>query len=87
MADNTPTLRIENMTKWYGDNEVLKDASLSINKGELKVLMGPSGGGKSTFLQCINFLVKPDRGRIWLDGTEIVRARKKEIYNYRQKVG
>jgi polar amino acid transport system ATP-binding protein len=87
MTDKIPTLRIENMTKRYGDKEVLKDASLSINKGELKVLIGPSGGGKSTFLQCINFLVKPDRGRIWLDGREIVRARKKEIYGYRQKVG
>ncbi len=87
MTDKTPTLRIENMTKRYGDKEVLKDASLSINKGELKVLIGPSGGGKSTFLQCINFLVKPDRGRIWLDGKEIIRARKKEIYEYRQKVG
>jgi polar amino acid transport system ATP-binding protein len=87
MVDTLPILRIENMTKWYGDNEVLKDASLTINKGELKVLIGPSGGGKSTFLQCINFLVKPDRGRIWLDGKEIIRARKKEINDYRQKVG
>jgi len=46
MVDTLPILRIENMTKWYGDNEVLKDASLTINKGELKVLIGPSGGGK-----------------------------------------
>jgi polar amino acid transport system ATP-binding protein len=87
MVDTLPILRIENMTKWYGDNQVLKDASLTINKGELKVLIGPSGGGKSTFLQCINFLVKPDRGRIWLDGKEIIRSRKKEINSYRQKVG
>ena len=87
MTDKIPILRIENMTKWYGDKEVLKGASLSMNKGELKVLIGPSGGGKSTFLQCINFLVKPDEGRIWLDGREIFRARKKEIYKYRQKVG
>jgi len=87
MADTTPILRIEHMTKWYGDKEVLKDASLSINKGELKVLIGPSGGGKSTFLQCINFLIKPNRGRIWLDGREIIRAKGKELYDYRQKVG
>ncbi|HPQ42597.1 MAG TPA: amino acid ABC transporter ATP-binding protein [Syntrophales bacterium] len=87
MADTIPILRIENMTKRYGDNEVLKGASLTINRGELKVLIGPSGGGKSTFLQCINFLVKPERGRIWLDGKEIIRTRKKEINKYRQKVG
>lgn len=87
MADTDPILRIEHMTKRYGDKEVLKDASLSINKGELKVLIGPSGGGKSTLLQCINFLIKPDRGRIWLDGKEIIRAKGKALYNYRQKVG
>ncbi|MDO9515148.1 MAG: amino acid ABC transporter ATP-binding protein [Syntrophales bacterium] len=87
MTDTIPILRIEHMTKWYGDKEVLKDASLSLNKGELKVLIGPSGGGKSTFLQCINFLIKPNRGRIWLDGREILRAKGKELYDYRQKVG
>jgi len=87
MADTTPILRIEHMTKRYGAKEVLKDASLSINRGELKVLIGPSGGGKSTLLQCINFLIKPDRGRIWLDGEEIVRAKGKALYDYRQKVG
>ncbi len=87
MADTIPILRIEHMTKWYGKKEVLKDASLSINKGELKVLIGPSGGGKSTLLQCINFLIKPNRGRIWLDGKEILRAKGKELYDYRQKVG
>ncbi len=87
MTDTIPILRIEHMTKWYGDKQVLKDASLAINKGELKVLFGPSGGGKSTLLQCINFLIKPDRGRIWLDGTEIIRAKGEELYDYRQKVG
>jgi len=87
MADTTPILKIEHMTKRYGNKEVLKDASLSINKGELKVLIGPSGGGKSTLLQCINFLIKPNRGRIWLDGREILRAKGKELYDYRQKVG
>ena len=87
MTDTIPILRIEHMTKWYGKKEVLKDASLSINKGELKVLIGPSGGGKSTLLQCTNFLIKPNRGRIWLDGREIIRAKGKELYDYRQKVG
>lgn len=87
MTDTVPILRIEHMTKRYGDKEVLKDVSLSINRGELKVLIGPSGGGKSTLLQCINFLIKPDRGRIWLDGTEIVRTKGKKLYDYRQKVG
>ncbi|MBN2124626.1 MAG: amino acid ABC transporter ATP-binding protein [Deltaproteobacteria bacterium] len=87
MTEKPPVLRVENMTKRYGDKEVLKGASLSINQGELKILIGPSGGGKSTLLQCINFLVTPEEGRVWLDGEEIFHTRKKELYAYRQKVG
>jgi len=86
MSDD-PVLRVEGLSKRYGEKHVLEDASFSIRQGELKILIGPSGGGKSTLLQCINFLVKPDRGRIWLDGEEIVPARKRELYAYRQKVG
>lgn len=82
-----PVMRVEGITKRYGSKEVLKDASLSIREGELKIVIGPSGGGKSTLLQCINFLVQPDEGRIWLDGTEVFHSRKRELYAYRQKVG
>ena len=56
-------------------------------KGDLKILIGPSGAGKSTLLQCINFLVKPDEGRIWLEDQEIHYAHKRNLYAYRQKVG
>jgi polar amino acid transport system ATP-binding protein len=87
MANRKTILRIEDMTKRYGSKTVLKNASLSLKEGELKILIGPSGGGKSTLLQCVNFLVKPDKGRIWLDGEEIIYSRKKELYAYRQKVG
>jgi polar amino acid transport system ATP-binding protein len=83
----TPILRIENVSKRYGKKDVLKGASLDVNKGDLKILIGPSGAGKSTLLQCINFLVKPDEGRIWLDGREIHYAQKRDLYAYRQKVG
>jgi polar amino acid transport system ATP-binding protein len=87
MVGKIPVLRVENLTKSYGQHEVLKNVSLSVNAGELKVLIGPSGGGKSTLLHCINFLVIPDRGRVWLDGKEIIHAHKKALYAYRQKVG
>ncbi|MBN2568523.1 MAG: amino acid ABC transporter ATP-binding protein [Deltaproteobacteria bacterium] len=86
-TEREPVLRVEKMTKKYGGKAVLKDASLSVREGELKVLIGPSGGGKSTFLQCINFLVTPDAGRVWLKGREIVMARKRDLYAYRQNVG
>jgi len=87
MAQKKEVLRVENLTKKYAQKEVLKDASFSVKKGEIKVLIGPSGAGKSTLLQCINFLVIPDRGRIWLEGREILHAKKKELHEYRQKVG
>lgn len=80
-------LRIENITKSYGKKEVLKGVSLEVNKGDLKILIGPSGAGKSTFLQCINFLVKPDHGQIWLDEREVRYEHKRNLYAYRQKVG
>ena len=82
-----PILRIENVSKRYGKKDVLKGASLEVNKGDLKILIGPSGAGKSTLLQCINFLVKPDEGRIWLDEQEVHYAHKRALYAYRQKVG
>lgn len=86
MSDNV-ILRVENLNKSFGENHVLKDASINLRKGELKVLIGPSGGGKSTLLQCMNFLLKPDTGRIWLDGTEVHADQKQELYAYRQQVG
>ena len=82
-----PILRIENLAKRYGDREVLAGVSLMVNKGDLKILIGPSGAGKSTFLQCINFLVRPDGGRVWLEGREIHSGQKRELCAYRQKVG
>jgi polar amino acid transport system ATP-binding protein len=82
-----PILRCENIEKRYGRKEILKGVSLSVNQGELKILIGPSGAGKSTLLQCINFLVRPEKGRIWLDGSEVRSHHKKELQSYRQKVG
>ncbi|MBU2054795.1 MAG: amino acid ABC transporter ATP-binding protein [Proteobacteria bacterium] len=82
-----PILRIENVSKRYGKKEVLRGASLTVNKGDLKILIGPSGAGKSTLLQCINFLVRPDEGRIWLEEKEVHYAHKRDLYAYRQKVG
>jgi len=82
-----PILRIENVSKRYGKKDVLTGASLSVNKGDLKILIGPSGAGKSTLLQCINFLVKPDEGRVWLEGEEVHYAHKRDLCVYRQKVG
>jgi len=64
-------LRVEDLHKRYGKEEVLKGVSFTLEKGETKVIIGPSGTGKSTLLRCINRLTEPDRGRIWLEDVEI----------------
>ncbi len=86
-SENQEILRVEKLNKSFGTNHVLKDATLTLKRGELKVLIGPSGGGKSTLLQCMNFLITPDSGRVWLDGEEIFAHKKRELYSYRQQVG
>ncbi len=68
-------LRVEELHKRYGKEEVLKGVSFSLDKGETKVIIGPSGTGKSTLLRCINRLTEPDRGRIWLEDVEITGPR------------
>lgn len=85
--DNDPVLRVENIRKSFADKEILKGLSLSVRKGEVKVIIGPSGGGKSTLLQCINFLVVPEEGTIWLEGERVNHTKKRELYAYRQQVG
>ncbi len=84
MSENNAILRIENLHKSFGDNEVLKGVSLSLNKGENKVIIGPSGTGKSTLLNNVNRLVPPDQGKIYLDGEEITP---KNINEMRQQIG
>lgn len=64
-------LRAENIYKNYGNLEVLKGISFQVNQGETTVIIGTSGTGKSTLLTCINQLTPPDKGKIWLEDTEI----------------
>lgn len=79
-------LRISNLHKTYGDLEVLKGVSLDVQKGEVLVIIGPSGTGKSTLLRCVNLLTRPDQGQIWVDGEEIT-APHADINRIRAKVG
>ena len=79
-------LRVENIHKRYGKTIVLNGDSFSMDKGETKVIIGPSGTGKSTLLRCINQLSPPDKGRVWLEGIEVT-AKKTDINKIRQKIG
>jgi polar amino acid transport system ATP-binding protein len=85
--DNAPVLRVSGVHKILGGKKILDDVSLTVDKRELKILIGPSGGGKSTLLQCINFLLPPDDGRIFLEGKEVHYHKKAELYAFRRQVG
>lgn len=80
-------LKIENLTKRFGDLEVLKGISTEIRKGEVVVMIGPSGGGKSTFLRCMNLLEQPTGGSIFFDGVDIVKADEKTQNRVRSEMG
>jgi polar amino acid transport system ATP-binding protein len=82
-----PLLKLEGITKRFKDRTVLNNISLDIEKGQIKILIGPSGTGKSTLLHCINYLTRPDSGRIFFDGHLIDASSSKGLLQYRQKVG
>lgn len=84
--DKDIVLRVEDIHKRYGKEEILKGISFEIKKGETKVIIGPSGSGKSTLLRCINQLTIPDKGKIWLENEEVTHS-KKDINRFRQKMG
>jgi polar amino acid transport system ATP-binding protein len=79
-------LEVKDIHKTYGNVEILKGVSFSMEKEETKVIIGPSGTGKSTLLRCINQLSPPDKGQVWLDGIEITNP-STNINQIREKIG
>ncbi len=79
-------LRVENLHKRFGDLHVLKGVTEHITQGEVVSVIGPSGGGKSTFLRCLNLLEIPDEGKIYFEGVDIT-DKKVDINVHRQKMG
>lgn len=79
-------LEINNLQKSFGELQVLKEISLKIEEGEVLVLIGSSGSGKSTFLRCLNLLETPTSGEILFDGINILVPKFNEM-KYRQSVG
>jgi phosphonate transport system ATP-binding protein len=81
-------LRIEHLTKIYpGGIKALDDVSLAVEAGEFVVIVGLSGAGKSTLLRCINRLVEPTRGSIFLDGIDVTAASAGELRAIRRHIG
>jgi len=79
-------IRVEHLSKKFGENVVLKDVNCEIKQGEVISIIGPSGTGKSTFLRCLNLLEKPSDGDIFIDDVNILE-KGADVPKLRQKMG
>lgn len=79
-------IKVEHLSKSFGDLTVLKDVTTEIKKGEVISIIGPSGTGKSTFLRCLNLLERPTSGKIWINNIDILDP-KTDVNLMRRKMG
>ena len=81
-------IKVEDLHKSFGQLQVLKGIDEEITKGEVISIIGPSGGGKSTFLRCLNLLEIPEKGSVIFEGTDITKLKKgKDLDAIRQRIG
>lgn len=83
--DKKLMVKIRDLHKYYGENEVLKGVDLDVYEREVVVIIGPSGSGKSTLLRCVNYLEEPTSGTIVVDGMELNKTA--DINKIRQDIG
>ena len=81
-----PIISIQELSKSFGDHEVLRKIDIDVHVGEIICIVGSSGSGKSTLLRCINKLERQTSGKIMFNGKEVKEAQR-EINEYRSKVG
>lgn len=86
VTDNDVLIKVVNLHKYFGKLEVLKGINAEIKKGDVMVVIGASGSGKSTFLRCLNLLEEPTSGSIIFEGVDITDS-KIDINKHRQKMG
>lgn len=78
-------IKVDNLVKAFGKNEVLKDVSFHVNEGEVVCIIGPSGSGKSTLLRCLNRLEDAQGGAVRVFDTDVMHV--KDIDSFREKIG
>ena len=78
-------IHLENITKSFGNLQVLRGIDLEIEKGEIVSIVGPSGAGKTTLLQIMGTLDMPDDGSVVIDGTQVNRMRERELSAFRNR--
>lgn len=86
VSANNEIIRVEDLHKSFGSLQVLKGVTEHVSKGEVVSIIGPSGGGKSTFLRCLNLLEVPNSGHIYFEGVDIT-DKNVDINLHRQKMG
>jgi phospholipid/cholesterol/gamma-HCH transport system ATP-binding protein len=80
-------IKVEHLTKSFGKQLIWGDVTLTIPAGEICVMLGPSGTGKSVFLKALIGLLKPDDGNIWIEGLDIANCSEKDLYEVRKLFG
>ena len=78
-------IEIKNITKSFGSLQVLKGIDLSIKKGEIVSIVGPSGAGKTTLLQIIGTLDRPDSGSVYVDSVDVTQLSQKKLSDFRNR--
>ena len=78
---------VEGLTKKFGSQMIWHDVSLTLPAGEISVMLGPSGTGKSVFLKTLIGLLKPNAGHIFIEGTDIANCKEKDLYEIRKLFG
>src|SRR5881409_1382001 len=82
------SLKVEHLSKIYPDGTVaLRDVSFEVAPGQFVVIIGLSGSGKSTLMRCINRLVEPTSGKVWIDGEDVTAASSAQLRRIRLKIG
>ena len=79
-------IKLQNISKWYGDFQVLNNCSAAVDKGQVVVVCRPSGSGKSTLIKCVNGLERVQEGQIEVDG-KVVTAKKTNLTELRSRIG